>query len=101
VVYLMMDEASGVRIAAGSTQPQLGTVNPVDQLFASDMGEGPLGMDFDPITHDLFLPTPQGIPFKTLLQIGAFEGTAITPVDCPAVPPTTISSTTTSTTLPP
>jgi len=101
VRYLMIDQASGLPIDAGSNQPQLGTVNPVDQLFASDMGEGPLGMDFDPITHDLFLTTAQGIPFNSILQIGGFEGTAITPVDCTAVTTTTISSTTTSTTLPP
>jgi hypothetical protein len=100
VRYIEIDQASGLPIDADSNQPQLGSVNPVDHLFASDMGVGPLGMDFDPITNDLFLTTSQGIPFNTILQIGGFEGTAITPVDCTATTTTTISSTTTSTTLP-
>jgi hypothetical protein len=86
VRYLVIDQATGLPIDAGSSQPQLGTTNPVDRPFATEMGEGPLGMDFDPITHDLFITTSQGIPFNSIVQIGGFAGTAITPVDC-ACPP--------------
>jgi len=101
VRYLVIDQATGLPIDADSSQPQLGTTNPVDMPFATDMGEGPLGMDFDPITHDLFITTAQGIPFNSIVQIAGFAGTAITPVDCAAATTTTtISSSTTTTTLP-
>jgi hypothetical protein len=82
VRYLAIDQVTGLPIDAGTTQPQLGTTNPVDHPFASDVGEGPLGMDFDPVTHDLFLTTAQGIPLNSIVQIGGFAGTVLPPVDC-------------------
>jgi hypothetical protein len=102
VRYLGIDQGTGLPIDAGTLQPQLGTTNPVDQPFVSDLGVGPLGMDFDPITHDLFVTTAQGIPLNTIIQIGGFTGTTLPPVDCATVTTsTTISGgTTTTTTLP-
>lgn len=100
VRYLVIDSATGSPIDAGTTQPQLGTTNPVDYPFASELGEGPLGMDFDPITHDLFLTTAQEFPSNnSILQIGGFAGTVLPPVDC-AVTTTTVTTSTTMTTLP-
>src|SRR5262249_5414970 len=91
VHYLLIDAATGLPIDAGTQQPTLGTTNPVDGLFASDLSLGPLGLDFDPITHDLFLATSQGDPLNTIFQIGGFVGTPTT---------STTSTTTTTTTLP-
>lgn len=99
VRYLVIDQASGLPIDAGTQLPQLGTANPIDQPFASGMGEGPLGMDFDPVTHDLFLTTAQGIPLNSIIQIGGFQGTELPPVDC-AMTTTTVTTSTTTTTLP-
>jgi hypothetical protein len=100
VRYLVVDQGSGLPIDAGTSQPQLGTIDPVDQPFASDLGIGPFGMDFDPVTHDLFLTTAQGTPFNSIIQIGGFTGTTLSPVDCSAVTTTTTPVTTTTTTLP-
>jgi hypothetical protein len=101
VRYLVIDQGSGLPIDAGTSQPQLGTTNPVDQPFAADLGIGPFGMDFDPVTHDLFLTTAQGTPLNTIIQIGGFSGTTLPPVDCSAVTTTTtLITSTTTTTLP-
>ena len=97
--YLAIDQATGLPIDAATMQPQLGTANPLDFPFASDLGEGPLGMDFDPVTHDLFIANAQGMPLNTIIQIGGFAGTVLPPVDCSAVTTTTTISSSTSTTI--
>jgi hypothetical protein len=70
--------------------PTYGTTDPVDDRFASDLGVGPWGLEFDPLTNDFFLGTWFGTPLDTILQIG---GAGFPP------PTTTTVPTTTTTTL--
>lgn len=48
-------------------------------LFASGLGVGPWGMEFDPITNDLFVTTFGGDPIDSVIQIGGFPRTRRTP----------------------
>ena len=91
VRVLDVDPATGLPIDAGTMLPMLGTSNPVDTGFASDLGNGPWGLDFDPLTGELFVGTWQGNPPNSIIQIGGpgFAGTTTT----------TITTGTTTTTL--
>jgi hypothetical protein len=89
--FLSIDPATGLAIDAGSGQPTLGTSNPEDGRIAYDFGQGPLGLDFDPVTGDLFVSTFEGLPFNSIVQMrGVASG--------PGTTTTTIVSTTTTTT---
>jgi hypothetical protein len=104
VRYIAIDPANGLPIPAGMTTGVLGTSNPIDTLFASDLGIGPLAVEFDPITNDLFLSTSQGDPLNTIFQIGGFVGGPVTTttVTSTTQPNASTTSTTsiTTTTLP-
>jgi hypothetical protein len=92
VRVLTIDDATGLAIDAGTMLPTHGTTNPLDVRFASGLGVGPWGLEFDPLTNDFFLGTWSGTPGDSILQIG---GAGFPP------PTTTTSpvSTTTTTTL--
>ncbi len=93
VRYIDIDPATGLAIDKASGQPMLGTTAAVDHPFAADLSVGPVGVDFDPLTTDLFISTYEGAPANSIMQIGGFT----------AAPPTTttttvvVASTTTST----
>jgi hypothetical protein len=99
--YVDVDPASGLPIDKTSGQPLLGTVDPVDHLFASDLGIGPLGLDFDPLTNDLFVSTYEGTPANSIIQIGGFP-VATTTTSTTTTPGASSSTSTSSstTTLP-
>ncbi len=48
-----------------------GTAPPVT-LFASDLGTGPWGLAFDPVTNDLFIANFTGNPYDGIVQISGF-----------------------------
>jgi hypothetical protein len=98
VRYLDIDPATGLPIDSVSGLPELGTDSPIDHLFASDLGVGPVGLDFDPLTNDLFISTFQGTPLNTITQVGGF-GAATTTTTTTTTTIIAPSSTTTSTTL--
>jgi hypothetical protein len=105
---LAIDAASGLPIDAQSGEPALGTASPVERGFATDLGVGPLGLEFDARTgDDLFVTTFGGNPADTLIQIGGFAGTFATTTTSTTSstslttepPPTSTSATTASTAL--
>jgi hypothetical protein len=67
---LDVDPTTGLPVDAGTMVPTLGTGNPVDQRFAYDLGNGPWGLTFDPLTSELFVGTWQGSPMNSIIQIG-------------------------------
>ena len=85
-VYVVdVDPATGLVIDAGTSMPTLGTTNPTEQRFASDLGQGPWGLEFDPLTGDLFVGTWNGDPTNTIFQIGGpgFAGPTTTTTTLP------------------
>lgn len=70
VWILMIDEATGLPIDDATGLPSLGTDNPRVERFASSLGVGPWGLEFDPPTNDFFVSTWQGSPYNTIIQIG-------------------------------
>jgi hypothetical protein len=90
---LDIDAATGLALDEGSGQPTLGTTDPSETRLVSDLGQGPLGIAFDPLTNDLFLTTWEGVPFNTIIQISGLA-TATTSTT------TLVTTTTTTTTLP-
>jgi len=69
VWILEIDEATGLPIDDTTGSPTLGTSDPRVQLFASGLGRGPWGLEFDPLTNDFFVSTWQGSPRNTIIQI--------------------------------
>ena len=96
VHYLDIDPATGLAIDSVSGLPTLGTSSPVDHLFASDLSVGPVGLDFDPLTTDLFISTYEGSPANSIIQIGGFSAAPSTTTTTTLGGP----STTTTTTIP-
>jgi len=91
VRFLAIDTPTGLPIDDGTGQPTLGTTNPRDGRLISDLGQGPVGLDFDPVTGDLYISTWEGVPFNSIIQVrGAGTASSTT---------STITSTTTSTTM--
>jgi hypothetical protein len=70
VRVLDVDPATGLPIDAGTMLPTLGTTNPRDQRFAYDLGNGPWGLELDPLTGELFVGTWDGNPVNSIIQIG-------------------------------
>ena len=70
VRILDVDPTTGLPVDGGTMVPTLGTGNPVDQRFAYDLGNGPWGLAFDPLTNELFVGTWQGNPVNSIIQIG-------------------------------
>ncbi|KPK15509.1 MAG: hypothetical protein AMJ62_08835 [Myxococcales bacterium SG8_38] len=66
---LAIDQATGLPIDADTDEPTLGTTNPVDELFASDLGQGPWGLEFDLRSNDFFVSTWEGDPFNSIIQL--------------------------------
>jgi hypothetical protein len=77
--------------------PTMGTMDPVDERFASGLGTGPWGLEFDPLTKDFFLGTWNGTPTNSIIQIG---GRGFSATGAATTTTTTPASTTTSTTVP-
>lgn len=96
VRLLTIDAASGLPVDKGTGQPTLGTTNPTDSRFASGLGVGPWGLEFDPRTNDFFVATFRGDPANSIVQIG---GSGFPPPTKTTATSTTTSSTTTTTTL--
>jgi hypothetical protein len=70
VWILQIDAATGLPIDDTTGSPTLGTSDPRVQLFASGLGSGPWGLEFDPLTNDFFVSTWGGSPYNTIIQIG-------------------------------
>jgi hypothetical protein len=66
---LEIDPATGWPVDQASGLPTLGTADPVDELFASDMDTGPWGLEFDPLTGEAFVATWDGDPVDSIVQI--------------------------------
>ena len=66
---LEIDPATGWPIDQGTGLPTLGTADPVDDLFASDLDVGPWGLEFDPVTGEAFVATWNGDPANSIVQI--------------------------------
>ena len=75
VRILTIDPATGLPIDTTTGLPTRGTASPEDRRFASDLGTGPWGLEFDPRTNDFFLGTWSGKPTNTIIQIGGFPKT--------------------------
>lgn len=89
VRLLTIDAATGLPVDKTSGLPTLGTTNPTDSRFASGLGVGPWGLEFDPRTNDFFVATFRGDPANSIVQIGGAG----------FPPPPTASTTTTTTTI--
>jgi hypothetical protein len=98
VRYVDIDPTTGLAIDSVSGLPELGTVSPVDHLFASELSVGPVGLDVDPLTNDLFISTYEGDPLNSIIQVGGFFAVSSTTTTTTT---TTIAgaSTTSTTTL--
>jgi hypothetical protein len=94
VRYIDIDPATGLAIDATSGLPELGTTDARNHLFASGLSVGPVGLDFDPLTSDLFISTNRGDPFNTIIQVGGFSAVSSTTT---STTPTTSTSTTVAT----
>jgi len=102
-----IDPATGIPFVEPSCtptcRPQLGTLNPIDVRFAHGFGEanevsfnaGPLGLEVDRLSNDLFVTTSDGVPANVIFQIVGFSSTASTTTTLPTS--TTSTSTTSST----
>src|SRR5262249_40838864 len=93
--------ATGLPVDKGTGQPTLGTTNPVDARFASGLGVGPWGLEFDPLSNDFFVATFRGDPANTIVQIGGagFPPPPSTTTTTAVVTTTTTVSVTTTTTI--
>ena len=69
VRILSIDPGTGLPIDRVSNQPTRGTADPIDTRFAHDLGVGPWGLEFDPLSNDFFLGTWKGAPEDTIIQI--------------------------------
>lgn len=69
VMVLFMDPATGLPFDAGTGLPTSGTANPFVTRIAHDLGVGPWGLEFDPLTLDFFIATWGGSPANTIVQI--------------------------------
>lgn len=101
VRILDIDAPTGLPIDQGTMLPTLGTTNPVDERFASELGVGPWGLEFDPLTNDFFVGTWGGSPSNSILQIGGAgfpSTTTSTSTTTTSLPGSTVTTTTTSTT---
>ena len=70
IQILEIDDATGLPIDDATGVPTKGTSNPRTQRFASGLGVGPWGLEFDPLTNDFFVSTWGGSPSNTIIQIG-------------------------------
>jgi len=70
VQILVIDRATGLPIDDATGLPTLGTDSPRVVPFASGLGVGPWGLEFDPLTNDFFVSTWQGNPYNTIIQVG-------------------------------
>lgn len=70
IVILEIDDATGLPIDDTTGVPTKGTSSPRTQRFASGLGVGPWGLEFDPLTNDFFVSTWGGSPSNTVIQIG-------------------------------
>lgn len=96
---LMVDRDTGFPIEATTGIPTLGTTDPVDGVFASEFGFGPIGLEFDAQTKDdLFVTTFAGAPENSIIQIGGFTATFTTTTTTATA--TTSSNTSTTDTVP-
>lgn len=68
VRMLMIDRETGYPIDDLTGLPTLGTETPRDLRFAHDLGVGPWGLEFDPLTFDFFVTTWAGTPEDTIIQ---------------------------------
>jgi hypothetical protein len=87
-----------LRIDPTTGLPVGGALTPVDVRFASGLDNvdgGPLGLEFDPLSNDLFVSTFEGNPLNAIIQIAGFNNPT-----CSIGATTTTTSTTTSTTRP-
>jgi hypothetical protein len=69
VMVLFMDPATGLAFDADTGLPQAGTANPIVTRIAHDLGVGPWGLEFDPLTLDFFVATWGGSPANSIIQI--------------------------------
>ena len=69
---LLIDPTTGFPLDDATGLPALGTDNPRVESFAFDLGSGPWGLEFDPVTHDLFVSTWGGSPRDSIIQIVGF-----------------------------
>jgi hypothetical protein len=93
---LAIDVPTGLAIDDGSGQPTLGTSDPVETRLVFDLGQGPLGLAFDPLTNDLFVATWEGVPFNAIIQISGLA----TPTTSTTTVTSVTTTTSTTTTLP-
>jgi len=70
VSIIDIDPLTGIPVGGG--------VAPTATLFASGLGSGPWGLEFDPITGDLFISNFAGNPFNGITQISGFPPPATT-----------------------
>lgn len=69
VMVLFIDPASGMPFDTATGLPTHGTDNPLVTRIAHDLGVGPWGLEFDPITLDFFVATWGGEPQNSIIQI--------------------------------
>ena len=101
VRLLIIDPTTGLPIDKGTGTPTMGTTNPMDMRFASGLGVGPWGLEFDPLTNDFFVATFRGDPANSIVQIGgAGFPPPPTTTTSSTIATTTTSASTTTTTLP-
>src|SRR5204862_7440500 len=68
VRMLEIDPAPGFAIDEPTGQPTFGTTTPRDIRFAYELGSGPWGLEFDPLTLDFFVSTWGGTPQNSIIQ---------------------------------
>lgn len=68
VRMLVVDRETGLPIDDMTGLPTLGTTTPRDIRFAYDIGRGPWGLEFDPLTLDFFVSTWAGTPSNAIVQ---------------------------------
>ncbi len=98
VRVLTIDPATGLPIDKNTGMPTRGTPTPLDVRFAYDLGVGPWGLEFDPLTNDFFVGTWNGTPSNTILQIGGAGFPPPGSTTTTSAPPSTSTSSTSSTT---
>jgi hypothetical protein len=72
IMILSIDSKTGLPIDDATGEPLRGTQDPRARRFAYNLGVGPWGLEFDPLTNDFFVSTWGGDPSNTILQIGGF-----------------------------
>ncbi|MBI4821466.1 MAG: Ig-like domain-containing protein [Deltaproteobacteria bacterium] len=68
VRMLVIDSATGLPINDVTGLPERDPATPRDIRFASDMGVGPWGLEFDPLTLDFLVSTWNGDPSNSIIQ---------------------------------